>query len=381
MIRVLHLITGLGSGGAEAALFKLIVNMDRARFENHVLSLGDEGVWGPRIKKEGIPVVALHIGLHDLGITGLMRLIRALQRFRPHIVQTWMYHANLVGLVVGRLIGVPALVWNLRCADMDMKRYSHLSRLVRWLGAWLSPFPQVIVVNSEAGRKYHEKVLGYRSQRWKMIGNGFDTNIFRPDPSARARIRAELGLTEGHLIIGMVARFDPMKDHDTFLTSAAVLRQKHDNVRFVLVGRDVDERNSMLCEKICALGLAQSVLLLGERHDIANLDAALDVATLVSGFGEGFPNAVGEAMSCGVPCVVSDVGDCAAVVGDTGRVIPRCDTDALVRAWEDIIGLGIEGRRELGALARSRIEQRFSIETMAKSYEAMYVGIANGAGC
>lgn len=307
----------------------------------------------------------------NLGLFGLWRLGREMRFFRPHIVQTWLYHADLLGLLIARLIGAPIVVSNLRCAEMDLKYYSPLTRVVRWLDSRLSWWPNAVVANSGAGREFHEHVLAYRPRRWELIGNGFDTEIFRPDPVARARVRRLLGVGDDIVLIGMVARWDPMKDHETFLQAAVELRRRQSNLRFMLVGRGVKTDNAILWERIQGLGLKDAVILLGERHDIAALDAALDVATLVS-VGEGFPNVIGEAMACGVPCVVSDVGDSAKVTGDTGFVVPPRDPLALATAWERMILLGPAGRRELGERARKHIEGQFSIEAVARSYSVLY---------
>jgi glycosyltransferase involved in cell wall biosynthesis len=372
MIRVLHVITGLGSGGAEAALFKLVSRLDRRRFDCRIVSMGDEGIWGSQLGELGISVTALRMKPRNLGLTGLWRLGREMHRFRPHIVQTWLYHADLLGLLSARITGAPIVVSNLRCADMDLAYYSSLTRLVRWLDSLLSWWPNAVVANSEAGREFHEHALAYRPRRWELIGNGFDTEIFRPNDEARARTRRLLGVDDDVVLIGMVARWDPMKDHDTFLQAAAELRRRRGNLRFILVGRGMKADNPVLWGRIQEHNLKDAVILLGERHDIAALDAALDVATLVSRFGEGFPNVIGEAMACGVPCVVSDVGDSAKVTGDTGFVVPPRNPSALAAAWERMISLGPAGRRELGKRARKRIEGQFSIEAVTRRYAALY---------
>jgi glycosyltransferase involved in cell wall biosynthesis len=197
----------------------------------------------------------------------------------------------------------------------------------------------------------------------------------QPNRDSYSSIRKEFGLRDDVLIIGLIARFHPMKDHECFLNAAALLIRQFRNVRFLLVGSNVSEANAKLTKLIEHLGLDQHVLLLGERNDIPRITAALDIATSSSAWGEGFGNSIGEAMSCGVPCVVTDVGDSAWIVGETGRVVPPSDPNALATAWESLIVLGSEGRNALGAMARERVRNIFSLDSVAAQYENLYTSL------
>ena len=204
---------------------------------------------------------------------------------------------------------------------MDLQQYAASTTLVVKLLSRLSRLPDAVVVNSKAGRRWHEG-LGYRPRRWEFVPNGFDTVEFRPDASARTGLRAELGLDSNAILVGLVARYDRMKGHEDFLRAAARLHEEHDKVHFVLAGRGVEAGNTALAAIASALGLDGAVHFLGERADVRRVTAALDIAVSASRFGEGFSKAIGEAMACGVPCVVTDVGDAAVLVGETGRVVP-----------------------------------------------------------
>ncbi len=367
---IVHLITDLELGGAETALVKLLAAHRHAPYTPVVVSMTGRGALGDAIEAEGVSLHSLDMRRSRIDLSGLFRLIGLLRRYRPEILQSWMYHADLLGLIAGRLMRVPRILWNVRCSNMDMSAYPRMSRRVVRLLARLSRQPEAIVVNSRAGQAWHQR-LGYRPRRWVYIPNGFDTARFRPDPEARAAVRSELGIPPEAPLIGMLARIDPSKDHGGFLAAAARLSAQRPEAHFLLAGTGVSADNPILAG---AAALGARMHLLGERRDAPRLIAALDIATLSSAFGEGFPNFVGEAMACAVPCVVTDVGDSRRIVGDCGLVVPPSDVEALVQAWARLIAVGPEARAELGAAARARIQNEFTTEAVAKKYQALYAG-------
>jgi glycosyltransferase involved in cell wall biosynthesis len=384
MVRITHVITGLQRGGAEMMLYRLLDRSDRRRFQHVVVSLTDEGALGRAIRDLGVPVRTLGMRRGIPDIRAVWRLARLMRQERPAVVQTWLYHADLVGLLAGKLAGVQVTVWNVRCSDVDMRRYPWYSRITRRLLSTLSALPAAVIVNSERGRLVHERI-GYRPRRWVTIPNGVDLVRFRPDPDARVRLRKELGLPLSARLIGMVARYDPMKDHATFLRAAAELLRNgaaggQADVHFVLVGRGVTWENPGLQALANSLGLRAHLHLLGERDDVERLLPGLDLASLSSAFGEGWPNVVGEAMACGVPCVVTDVGDAGTIVGETGRVVPPADPEALARAWAELLAFPEEQRRALGSAARERIAACFSLEQVVERYQALWEELAAGRG-
>jgi len=338
----------------------------------------DMGSIGEQIKALGIPVHAFYMrrGVPDL--SGIVKILRLLQKQHPHILQTWLYHADLLGLIAAKLARVPAIAWNLRCSNMDMSHYPKLSGFVVKLLAKLSSFPDAIIVNSEAGKTYHESI-GYASKRWQIIPNGFDLEVFHPDQQARIKLRNELGLGSDTIMIGLIARFDPMKNHMNFLHAANLVLNRYskkEDIHFILAGRNIDINNSELTKAISDLELTNEVHLLGERRDISSITAALDIACS-SSYGEGFPNTIGEAMACGVTCVVTDVGDSAWVVGDTGKIVPPKNPQAFADALLELISMKREERQQLGKLARQRIAERFSLDSIVHKYEVLYQGLIN----
>ena len=371
-VRVLHVINGLSVGGAEMMLYKLLSRADRERFEPTVISLIDGGALGARIEALGIPVYAVGMKPGMPTPAAAWRLIRLGRRLRPDLVQGWMSHGNLAALLAGAFApGSTPVLWNVRRSLYSLEHDKLLTRAVTRLGARLSGLPAKILYNSRMSAVQH-KDFGYRADKTLVLPNGFDTELFAPSAEARNGLRLELGIAKDTILIGLIGRYSAMKDHASFLQGAALLLESRPDIHFVLAGREVDRKNRALGELVRALGIAGRAHLLGERHDIPRVTAAMDIASSSSAFDEGFPNVVGEAMSCGVPCVVTDVGDSAWVVGETGRVVPPRSPEALCAAWLELVEMGIAARRELGMSARQRIKDQFSIEKIVRQYERIY---------
>jgi glycosyltransferase involved in cell wall biosynthesis len=372
-IKIVHLITELNTGGAEQMLYKLATRIDRETFSPLVVSMTDRGPIGEKLASEGISVLHLGMRLGRPNPACLLRLCRLLREHHPDVLQTWLYHADLLGLVAGKASSVKRIVWGIRCSDMDLRNYSRLTTLTVWSCARLSRFPDAILVNSEKGRQVHER-RGYSSRRMTVIPNGFDIERFRPDDTARKWLLAHLGLPRQARLIGFVARFDPMKDHKTFFRAASALSAKEDSAHFVLAGDGLVSSNAEVSVLIDAK-IRDKVHLLGRREDIPRLLAALDIATSASAYGEGFSNAVGEAMACGAPCVVTDVGDAEQIVGGTGEVVPPRSPELLCEAWKRLLALSLEDRKRLGEKARSRVVENFEIGRVVRRFEDFYLGL------
>ncbi len=370
-MRVTHCISGLGLGGAEMALFRLAVAT--RHHDPLVVSLISDGPLESRLREAGIRVRTLdkRAGLPDPRV--VPRLARLLRREQPEVLQTWMYEANLYGLAAGRMAGVPGIVWNLRCADTDWRFYPRTAALAFRLNKLLARHPDAIVVNSWRGRAYHRQ-HGFETRRMRVIPNGFDTVEFRPDPEARQSVRAQFGVGNVPLV-GLIGRHDPQKDHATFARAAAAVTRALPDTRFLLAGSEITLKNAPLVA-LFAPEVRERSLLLGRRDDIARLMRGLDVLVMSSASGEGFPNVLGEAMSSGVPCVATDLGDAARIVGQTGKVVPPGDHEALARAVVDLLSLGHEGRQRLGRAARKRIQQHFSHQAARRRYEDLYGALA-----
>ncbi|MGI9301239.1 MAG: glycosyltransferase [Gammaproteobacteria bacterium] len=369
---ILHFITGLETGGAEMMLYKLLLSTDQSRLRHAVVCLtGGEAV-GSRIRALGIPVHMLGMKHGLPGIGTLREALRLVRLYSPDIVQGWMHHSNLFGLLVSRFGGRRAVVWNIRQALYGIEKERLAIRVVVRIGALTSRRVDRIIYNSNAGAEQHE-AIGYWSGSRAILPNGFDTEKFQPDPAACFVLREELGLAPSQKLVGLVARFHPMKDHITFLRAAARVVAGCPDVSFVLAGGGVDDGNAQLMRAVSELRLTPHVRLLGER-DSATLMPAFDVLAL-SSWAEAFPNVLGEAMACGVPCVVTDVGDCARVLGENGVVVPPRDPELLANGILELLDLRHEERKEMGLRARERVVQSYSLASVAHQYEALYEAV------
>jgi glycosyltransferase involved in cell wall biosynthesis len=375
MPKVLHVITGLSVGGAELMLARLLERMDRSRSSSAVVSLT---TGPPPGAFDGTTVYALGMrpGLPDP--RGLVTLGRIVAHEQPDVVQTWLYHADLVGLVAAKWKSTAAVAWNLRCAALTVQESSRAVVAVRTVLARLSSFPDVVVANSEAGREAHQ-AYGYHPRRWAVIPNGFDTSVLQPDATTRARTRAALKVRPTTTVIGLVARLHAIKDHGTFFEASAELVRTHPDVVFVLAGLGLESGNPTVKAFFDRFGLDPAhYRLRGTQDRIEQLLPACDICTLTS-TSEGFPNAIGEAMATGVPCVATDAGDCRRLVGDTGRVVPVRQPRALADAWRSVLTLEPAERAGLGGRARLRIIETFSLDRVVAQYVALYEDLAASA--
>jgi len=374
--KIVHVITGLTTGGAEMSLFRLLGRIDPLRFSSEVISLSDEGTLGSRIRSLGIPVVTLKLTPGRPSPAALLRLVRRLRASRPAVVQTWMYHADLLGGMAAWLAGGLPVAWgihNWNLAPPATRRSTVVTaRACAWSSRWL---PDRIVCVSEASRQVHD-AFGYASDKLVVIPNGFDLEAFKPDSRGRQELRGELLVPDTAPLIGRVGRYDLQKDYRNFVDAAARIHAGRPDAHFILCGDGIDWENRELAGWIDSAGLRERCRLLGPRDDVPRILAALDLACSPS-LGEAFPLFVGEAMATGVPCVVTDVGDSARLVGETGRVVPPHDSEALARACLEMIELGPDRRQRLGSVARTRIEHKFSLARTVGRYQDLYEGLAS----
>jgi glycosyltransferase involved in cell wall biosynthesis len=370
--RITHIITGLATGGAETMLLKLLSGMDSNLFENSVISLTESGPIGDRIRDLGIPLSVLGMNRSIPSPLDLVCLYRKIRHHRPHVVQTWLYHADLLGFLAAKAAKVDSVAWNIRCSYMGKNYYKGMSGIVIKLLAAISNWPDTVIVNSAAGQLLHQS-LGYHPREWQVIPNGFDTDVFTPSVEDRTTIRRKLGIPDQAPVIGLVGRWDPVKGHGLFLKVATNFVRETPEAHFIIVGKGCDMDNGALLDFVTD-SLRTNLHLLGERHDIPAITAAFDLAVCAS-VGEGFPNVLGEAMACAVPCVATDVGDCAEIVADTGRIVPSGDVTAMTAAWSDLLSLAPSERKALGISARRRIKEVYSIENIISTYQNLYQGL------
>lgn len=372
--RVVHIISGLGQGGAETVLHRLATAPGQDT-EHIVISMGEEGIFGPRLRSAGIPVYTLGMRAMPATVKGLWRLHKLLRSLAPDVVQTWMYHADLIGGLIARLSGVRAVSWGIRNSGADLAKSSRSSRVLAALSAPLSRvIPAVVVACAENAATRHQR-WGYDADRMVVVPNGYDLSLWKPDAATRIAVRDEWKIPEDTVVLASVARWNPLKDHENLIAAMGQVRQR-DHLRLVLIGQGMDADNAGLMALLRKHGVADRTLLLGMRDDVPRLMQGVDIHVL-SSRAEGFPNVVAEAMAAGVLCVVTDVGDAAVIVGDAGWVVPARDAVALAQGIDQAVAAvatdEAQARSEAG---RQRVAALFSLDTMVAGWQAVWRRLA-----
>lgn len=360
MTSVLHVITGLGTGGAETMLAQLAAGLQVRGIPQHVVCLKERGPVADRLEESGVPVTCYGLEASKDVPGGVLKLAGMIRKLAPRFVQGWMYHGNLVAALAHKLLPgrrERKLLWNIRASNMDEERYA---RVIGW-SARLSHWPDLLIANSQAGMGFHMD-CGFRPRACEVIPNGIDTEKFRPDTQARNEIRKEWGVGPEDVVALQVARVDPMKDHDTYLAALGALPQ----VTGVLAGLDTDR-----------LRLSPNVRALGLRRDVPRLCAAADIIVSSSAYGEGFSNALAEGMSAGLVPVATRVGDSAVIADDIGQTVQPRDPAALSAAIGKVAAMPVALRRREGLKARARIERNFSLDRAIDRFFDIYAGPAN----
>jgi len=368
--RVAFVASGLGLGGAEAMLLKIVPRLAAEGFGVAVVSLRDLGPVGRRLRDLRIDVQACGLP----GLSALPSTARAagwLRAFRPDVLQGWMYHGNLGALAAARATpSRPAVAFGIRQSLPSIDDEKPGTRIAIRAGARCSRRAAAIVYNARLSLAQHE-AAGYAHGAGLVIANGFDTATFRPDAQVARATRADLQVAADAPLVGLVARWHPVKDHRTFVDAAARIARAMPAARFVMAGTGIDSGNEALATLLARSGIADRVRLVGERRDVDRLYPALDVACLASR-AEAFPNVLGEALSCGVPCVSTAVGDAAEIIGECGRIVPPGDADALAAAVLQVLAMPAHERDAMGTAARERVVAQFGIDAVVRQYADLY---------
>jgi glycosyltransferase involved in cell wall biosynthesis len=365
-MKITHIITDLDTGGAEMMLYKLLYSLRNKEIDSSVITLMSRGEVTERIEALGVRVETLDLSQGERPSWQTIKKLRSLVRvLNPDIVQGWMYHGNIVATIAVFLFDPmhrkTKLFWNIRQTLYDIKSERTQTRWLIILGRWLSFLPKGIIYNSTLSAKQHSE-LGFSSKNNKMIANGFDLQKFHPDQNNYQQFRKELNVSESAILIGHISRLHPMKDHATLLRAVDRIMEHisdlgDQEVVFLFIGHGVTSELSDNSE----------IRFLGERSDIPKIMSALDILVSSSSWGEGFPNVIGEAMASEVPCVVTDVGDSAYIVGKYGKVCPIGDDQCIANSLLQLIKSKQE-RNALGKQARQRIEENYSMDKIKKEY-------------
>lgn len=361
-MKIIHLITGLGLGGAERQLKALVSgSSEKSPMQHIVISLKDEDIIGKQLRGEkGVRLYCLN--LHK-SLWGVWRLYKILRQEKPDVLQTWLYHADLLGTIMGKIAGVSHIVWNIRCSNMELSQYSMVTRVVVKILKNLSRFPDAIVTNSQAGQDVHAK-LGYKPRRWARIPNGIDTDLFQSNPPLGKELRRNLDIPEEAIVVGMLGRVDPMKDHVTFLKAMEILSHSNESLYCVVAGKGTQDADwTIVPPRLRRLGI---------RENAGEFLNSLDIMVLSSAFGEGFPNVVGEAMACEIPTIVTDVGDAAVIVQTPEQIVSPRDVDGLILALRRLLSLSPQERKVIGQQSRERVLKTYSLSIMRQRYALFY---------
>tara|TARA_R110001592_G_scaffold103399_1_gene291388 strand:+ start:2472 stop:3593 length:1122 start_codon:yes stop_codon:yes gene_type:complete len=371
-MKVLHVITGLGDGGAEAVLYRLC-QFD-SKNEHIVVSLSSKGKYGVLLENIGVEVFSLHLyGIKSLP-SSLYDLFKLIKKQKPNAIQTWMFHGDLLGGIVGRLAGVKNVIWGVHHTNLIKGQSKFSTILVAKLNTFLSNFvPKAIVYCANKSKEVQE-LNGYVKDKGVVITNGYDTNYFDVSDVSRFVFRAELGVTPDAFIIGHVGRFDPLKDYPNLIESVSLVNKVISNYYVVLIGTNLDCGNSELASLISRYKLEERIILLGRRDDICSAMNGFDVLVL-SSVSEAFPNVLNEAMACGAPCITTDVGDAAYIVGESGWIVPSKNpvslANSIIEAFNEYsTNYPAWSRRQ--EISRARINNSFGIEKMINSYNEIW---------
>ena len=370
-MKIVHIISSLHIGGAQQALYKLVTNLDYSLKDQMVISLTDDGIIGKKIENLGIHVEYLNMRRGTLKLGKLIYLIRCILKFKPSIIQTWMYHADLIGSLVSIFVRDSNLIWNIRQTDIDKKWMKKRSILIAKICSFLSYFfPKKIICCSKSSYESHV-IFGYSENRMVMIPNGFDLNNFKPNKVDKESNRCELNILKDEFVIGLVARFHPVKDHKTFIESISLVIKNKQNIKVIMCGEGINYKNDTLFKMIKSFNLEKTINLLDKQSDLPKIYSTMNIL-VSSSISEGFPNVIGEAMACGVPCVATAVGESSFIIGKTGLVVPSQDSKLLAKALTEMIEYGTKKRLLLGDLARDRIKKYFSLDTVTIEYKKLY---------
>lgn len=373
-MKLIHIINGLGDGGAEAMLFKILLLSDKNNVK--VISLMNHGKYGERLKSLGFEVICLNMKRGSLDLKALYLLYRVLKKEKPDIVQTWMYHSNLLGGIISRITGIKNIFWNIRSENINLKKIKFRNKIVFYCGAITSYFiPNNIITCSKSAIKFHEK-KGYR-KIFNYIPNGFDKKIFY-------RMKNDLNLqfkkkwnNKNKFIYGMVARYHPQKNHFLLLEAINELKKNEnfDNLFFVFTGENINYDNHELVNKINEYGINDKIKLLGSTEDMNLFYNSIDILILPSGYGEGFPNVIGEAMLTGTPCIVADSGDSEDIVSNYGWVVSKNSLSELKNKIIESFYFYKKNNNNLKELSNNcirHIEKNYDIKNIAITYNQLW---------
>lgn len=366
-----HIITGLEIGGAEVMLCRFLKHADRTKFNHTVVSLTGKGKLGDQVTESGASLVCLSFHRPTKILGSLRELVGLLRKEKPDLVQMWLTHATVLGSLACLLAGIRSVIWTIHTGNQDASRVKLSIRIMtRLLALFSHVLPQKIVSCSETARIRHV-ALGYSSKKMEVIPNGTDTEAFSPQKLEARRLLHEAGVPKNKPVVGIVGRWTPEKDHETFFKAALHLQNRLPDTQFVICGPEMDASDERVSGFMALSTNPECFHFLGSRSDMPQLYSGLTLLALTS-VSEGFPLVLGEAMACGVPCVATNVGDSELIVGQTGIITRTGIPESISQAWERLLTLTEEDYASYSENARRRVVDHFSIQQCVASYERLY---------
>jgi glycosyltransferase involved in cell wall biosynthesis len=376
-IKIIHVINCLSPGGAERMLFNLLANADMDKFDIKVLSLQDKGQLYSDIKKLGVPVYCFSM-FHKIDfIFKFIKLIYTIHKLKPDIIHTWMYHSNIIAGFAAKIVSRCKIVWSIHASKLDAGFTKRSTKIAIKLSSLMSFFiPHKIIFCSNSSYYLHQ-IIGFDNSKMAVVPNGVDLKLFKKSNANKLELINKINNEDNTIFIGMAARYDPMKGYDIFIRSAKILCEKYSNVHFLLCGSNVTNSNHELVKMIIDDNLVSRIHLLGYISDMPKFYNSINILTVASSYGEAFPMSICEAMSCEVPVVSSDLGDCSYIINDSEMIFPINNAEILSKRWEKIITHDKEIKHMIGKKNRERIMSLFEIKNIEKTYEKNYLEVLN----
>ncbi|WP_227670375.1 glycosyltransferase family 4 protein [Psychrobacter maritimus] len=374
MKKIVHIIIGLNVGGAELMLKRLVLHShQKEQFEHIVITLTDLGVNGPELQNRGITV-------HSLGMKSLptlplifLKLQRLLKKIQPDVVQTWMYHSDLLGGLAAKSLGIKNIIWGIRNTELNTKKDFSRQAMVKLCAKLSYTLPSQISCVANTAMDTHIKQGGYDASKMLVIPNGFDIDKFKPNDIQRLELRDKLNIKSDELVIGNVGRFDPVKNHENFIKACISLLQKGYKFKVLLAGRDVDLNNPEISRLFKSNKLSKCFLFLGEIDNTPSFYNAIDVFCLCS-YTEGFPNVLGEAMATEKVCLATDAGDAWVVLSNNGfRIDSTSSADIAIALETNVLNKVLSDLNDIGNAARLSIVNSYSINKVVSQFEDLYI--------
>ncbi len=376
-MRILHIINDRNVGGAQSVLKSLIENWEFEEDEHLVLHLLNKNDQNNLIQINRGAFKDAGFQKGKFSLIPIINIFHAFIQFKPDIIQTWLYHSDLAGSMLPIIFWKTPIIWGIHHTTSDQSSVSISTwQIIRVLARISKYVPSKIICCTESAKRTHIS-LGYDAKKLVTINNGVDVSRFVPSFLGKQYIKEKHNLPKEKILIGMFARFHPQKDYSNLLSAAKILLQNEPDVHFILAGYLVDDKNESLTQEIKRLNIEKSIHLLGVQNDLEKLYPAMDIVTLTSAFGEALPVTICEAMSCGIPCVATDVGDVKMVIGDTGYVVQPGNSEELARAWKKVIKLSGEEYKILSEQSRNRIVELYNTKTMVQKYREVYLNEIN----